>query len=342
MAIKLTGPEENSVLIDANITELILYHIDIKEHFHYARFYIDDVFFDELVIPRISTSKLVLQFSNLLLKTISFPIVQNASVFNYRLDRRLKIEIYKKKGSLTNLVNTFNYSLRYAAKPTNERFDNDLLSFIDVQADVLVVGERASIILPFYSLIEDNINVRLEDDHGTVLYNGFYSDNPPNRTFVIRFELITVPLASNALLLTIKAGTATITKKIRVFRNTLYAGKLVEFRNKFGFPIRVSLFGKLACKDDVTVTTYESGLGVLNTAEVKEETTFTLDTGYLTENERGIVSQIVNSLETKIKIGNEFVKCIPTVKSITTFTEGEFITQNQLSFKINKNPKIKN
>lgn len=341
MAIKLTGPAENSVLIDANITEIILSHTDLQEHYHFAKFYLDDVFFDELVIPRISTSKMVLQFSNLLLKSIVFPTIHDSSIINYRMDRRLRIEVFKNKQNASALVNTFNYTLRYSTQPTRDIFEASTLKFIDVAPDVFVIGTTPRILIPVYSLKVSNIHVQVIDDNGHIYYNGYYSTQPANKTFLIQlsFNLLET---SNYLTLKITSEVSSIKKHFRVLRNSLYEPKKIIFYNKFGYPVQVELFGKLAIKDDLVITSYENGLGILKTAEVKEETIFTVDTGYLTEKERGIVSQIVNSLDTKIKIGADFISCVPTVKSITTYTDGEFVTQNQLSFKLNKNPKFKN
>lgn len=341
MAIKLSGPSENSVLIDTNITEIILEHTDAQEHFHYAKFYIDDVFFDELIIPRISTSKLVLQFSNLLLKSMYFPVVTNDVLQAYRMDRSLKIEIFKKKNITATLVNTFLFSLRYATKPTTERFNAYNVTFINVEANVFVVSERFRLLLPFFHSESADINVTLIGDDGNVYLQDDFSFDANQRTFLLNKTINVLPTTA-VLELKIFHGNSYAIKHFRVMRNSLFESKKVLFYNKYGYPIEVELFGKLAIKDDLSVNTYENGFGVLKTAEVKEETTFTVDTGYLTEKERGIVSQIVNSLDTKIKIKNEFVECVPSVKSITTFTEGEFVTQNQLSFKINKNPKNRN
>lgn len=342
MAIKLTGPAENSVLIDANITEIILSHTDAQEHYHFAKFYIDDVLFDELVIPRISNSKMVLQFSNLLLKTIVFPEIEDdENVQAYRLDRNLRIEIFKKKNNVDNLVNTFNYKLRYATKGTKERFNAYNVTFIDVASEIFVVGERFRILLPFYHSNSSSFNVSIIGDDGHPYLIGNFSFDAVEKTFLICKNISVLP-TTNFLELRITHGNSYAVKHFKVLRNTLYNGKSVMFLNKYGYPLEIQLFGKLSTKDDFAITNYENGLGVLKTAEVKEETTFTVDTGYLTEKERGIVSQIVKSLDTKIKIGNDFISCVPSVKTLTTYTEGEFVTQNQLSFKLNKNPKFKN
>ena len=186
MAIKLTGPAENSVLIDANITEIILSHTDAQEHYHYAKFYIDNVLFDELVIPRISESKIVLQFSNLLLKTLVFPAIQNnVTIQSYRLDRILRIEVYKNKNNVNNLVNTFNYLLRYATKATNERFNAYNVTFINVDAQAFVIGEEFRLLLPFYHSNSANFNVTLIGDEGHSYMNQNFSFNVAEKTFLL-------------------------------------------------------------------------------------------------------------------------------------------------------------
>lgn len=341
MAIKLTGPAENSVLIDANITEIILEHTDNQEHYHYAKFYIDNVLFDELVIPRISTSKLVLQFSNFLLKTVAFPNVETDVIQAYRMDRNLKIEIFKNKNTIATLVNTFNYVLRYSTKPTLDKFDVDTwLNFIDVKAQVFVVNPKAKIVLPFYAKNTENISITVIDDNGLSLFNQeFYFTN--SNTFVLQLD-VDAPASSAYFALIIASGTVKIQKYFRILRNQIYKSKKIKFQNKFGFPILVEVFGKMATKDEFKYTIYKDGSSVLKMADIEEETTFSVDSGYLTENERSIISQIKNSLKTEIEHQGRFIECVSTTKSITTFTDGEFVTSNALTFEFNKNPKYKN
>lgn len=341
MAIKLTGPAENSVLIDANITEIILEHTDNQEHYHYAKFYIDNVLFDELVIPRISTSKLVLQFNNLLLKTVVFPNVETDVIQAYRMDRNLKIEIFKNKNTIATLVNTFNYVLRYSTKPTLKKWEGSKLMFIDYTVNTFVVSESTKILLPFYSSIRENIELLVVDNNDNILHQTTYTEENEINTFLVNLD-INVTSDTDFYTLQITAGAYVRKKRFRVLRNKMFKAKSVEFYNSFGFIIRVDLFGRLGVKDEYDYTTFKNGMDIYKTADVTEETIFSVNTGYLTENERGVIEEMVSSLDLKLRKDSVFISCIPNVKSITTFTEGEFVTQSELTFKMNKNPKFKN
>src|SRR5690606_27605654 len=75
MAVILSAPAQNSVLCDANITEIIIEDSSVFEHYT-ASVYINNKHYDHIVMPRIPkilTNRLVLEFDNLLLKYIDLP-----------------------------------------------------------------------------------------------------------------------------------------------------------------------------------------------------------------------------------------------------------------------------
>lgn len=340
MALKITAPPEDKILIDANITEITVEDTGLYQYY-FALIYINNEEFDHVVLPKFAASKMLLSFSNLIAKYAQLPNDIQTGLTPVFLDYDLKIELYKQLPSAV-LMDTFNYKLRYSVLPTNEQYHAQSLAFIAVDADMLVIGNQTTVQLPFFTL--DNhtdIRVRLIDNNYNFLYDQLIPNDENAHAFVcsIPFENTT---NADILMLEIKVGDQRITKNFRVLKNTVYENKKIRFYNRFGFPMVVDVFGKFTAKDELTYQKYQNAQGVYRTAEITTDTLLAIDTGYLLESEKAIVEQITQSLSVEIFHKGVFVPCVATTKAVTTFAEKEFHYTTQLQFEFNKNPKIKN
>jgi len=57
----ITAPTQNRVLNDANITEIIVEDLTAF-NFYSAKIYINDVLFDEVILPKFTASKVIFTF----------------------------------------------------------------------------------------------------------------------------------------------------------------------------------------------------------------------------------------------------------------------------------------
>lgn len=342
----ITAPIQNSILNDANITEIIVEDTTTFSHYQ-ANIYIDNVLFDSVVMPKIGNQQMILTFENLLLKYISLPDVQNVFIQRFALIRDLKIDILRYSFAVDHTIIatmfTRNYKLKYSVLPTAEKYENNQLAWIAVDADVLLVQPNTIIQLPFYIADPDLIiTAEAVKENGTVITSqattGFIS---ATKTLLLTLP-VNVPDDVDAYFFRIKAYNFVIEKKIRVVRNGFYKPKRIRFYNRFGMPVLVELFGKLTTKDEQTYFKYQNGMGYYNTAEIQTDTQVSIDTGHLLDSENAIVNQIASSLKVEIEIKGVFIPCVATLKTIPVINENEFINSAVLTFEFNKSPKIKN
>jgi|GEM_PF-4151314 len=344
MATLISAPAQNRILNDANITEIIVEDTTSFDHYR-ASFYVDGVYFEDVVMPRFTEAKMTLVFENILLKYITLNEVIDGIYFQkFRHIRNLRIDILRFNigFDFPFLEFTLNYKLLYSVLPTSEKFPRGFLSFIAVDADVLLVQPNTKIQLPVYANgIENTIICEAVTEDNVVLSAAYSSGIEENSTLLLSLD-VRAPDNINAYLFRVKYGSYIIQKKVRIIRNTLYRAKKIRFYNRYGMPVLVELFGKLITKDEQTHYRFQNSVGVYSTEEIQTNTQVSIDTGYLLNDERGIINQIASSNKIQIEIEDKFIPCIVTIKNVPQINEKEFVNSVQLTFEFNKNPKIKN
>jgi len=336
----IIAPTQNRVLNDANITEIIVEDLTAF-NFYSAKIYINNILFDEVILPKFTTSKVIFTFEKILLKYITLHKLTEDVLQVCDMIYDLKIELYKHY-TTTTLTETLNYKLLYCTYPTIDNYTNSSFDFIGVKPSIFVIGNESKIVLPFFSEnTTDDIRITLMDENYNFIYENTFANETESNSFIINLDFVNTTNA-DVLLLEVRVGANRISKKFRVLKNTFFEPKQVLFYNEFGFPIVANLFGKQVNKDDLTYFKYQNAFNNYKLAEIQTDVSVSVDTGYLTESELPIVEQITQSLSTFIKINNKFVECIATTKNITTISDNDFLKSSVLLFEYNKYPKIKN
>lgn len=340
----ISAPIQNSILNDANLTEIIVEDTTVFSHYE-ANIYIDNILFDSVIMPKVSSQKMVLTFDNLLLKYITLPEVNNALSFQgFNLIRNLKITIARFLVGIAVGVTqyTLNYKLKYSVLPTAEKYETAALSFVGVDPETFLVAPNTKIQLPiFANSVETIMVVEAVTPENVVLSTITGYGSQSNGLLLLSLDVVAPPNVSAYFFKVHYAG-LTIQKKFRVVRNGYYKPKRVRFYNRFGMPVLVELFGKLSAKDDQTYFKYQNGMGFYTMAEIQTDTQLSIDTGHLLDSEKAIVNQIASSLRVEIEINGVFTPCVATLKTIPVINENEFINSAVLTFEFNKSPKIKN
>lgn len=340
MPTVISAPVQNSVLNDANTTEIIIEDL-VEFDYYSAKIYLNNVLFDEVILPKFTNSNVIFRFENLLQKYITLVKVTDTILKDLEMIFDLKIELYRHQ-TATILFNTLNYKLLYCTHPKTENYTHSNFTFIGVEPDVMVIGNEGKIVLPFYTEnTTDDIRITLMDNNYNFYYENTFINAYNHHSLLFNFDFINTTNA-NSLLLEVRVGANRISKKFRVLKNTVFEPKQVLFYNEFGFPVVANLFGKQINKDDLTYFKYQNSSNNYKLAEIQTDVAVSVDTGYLTESEKPIVEQITQSLSTFIKINNQFVECIATTKTITTISDNDFLKSSVLQFEYNKYPKIKN
>lgn len=348
--VTLNAPTMNSILNDGNLTQM-MFQDTATDYLHYqARFYINNVEFDRVILPKITSSKMLLEFENLLLKNLSIPDTTSSTIQAFPMINELTIQIWKVitplivGGVSQILTSTFNYKLMYCSVSTNEKYYTHSLSFIGVDSNTLLIPENAMIQLPFHTTnTTEPIQIVLKSETNQII-SDISTPNPgTSRTYLANTNVY-VPTNIDSFLFQIIIGTDRITKRVRVLKNIRYYGKLIQFRNRFGMPMTAYLFGKRTTKSELNILSYKNSFNQLITAEVNEEFLETFDSGYYLHYEKNIIHQMVSSTYVRVYDDSKgmFIPCIVTTKNINVINENEFVESFQIQLKYNKYPKLKN
>lgn len=350
MATLISAPANNSILNDANTTEIIIQDNNNNYSNYEARLFVNNSYFDGLIFTKIHTNswfindkKMILSFENLLQKYLQIPAVTNQFIqpFPMLVDLRIDVQKLDLEGYPSSDF-TLNYKLKYSNQPTLEKYETEFLSFIAVDADVLLVQPNTMLQLPFFindpSLI---INVSAVTEDNVVLATKSTTGPQTSKTLLATLN-VDAPDDVNAYYFKISAYNFEIVKKIKVVRGNYYKPKKIRFANRFGMPMLVELFGKITAKNEHAFFNYQNNKYQYKTAEVSTDTSVTIDTGYLLESEKAIVDQIATSLNVEIEINEIFTPCVVNTKTIPVIAENEIHSSAQLMFEFNKNPKHKN
>lgn len=345
----ISAPIENTILNDANVTQFD-FEDTVNDFLYYqAYIFINNTLIDRVVLPRVSNYRMFLEFDNLLTKYLSIPEVGNETLQSFPMINNLRIEIHKFvrvtipiSHVASFLVKTFHYKLAYSYVSTDEQYYIQPLTFIGVDADCFVVSEKTTIRLPFYTInTTDDIVIKIEKENGDVLSQENISNPGIQRTYLANIE-VNAPADVSAYFFSVEVGDLKIQKKFRVFRSPLYEAKQVLFRNRFGMPMSLELFGKINTTGQLSTLSYQNNYNELITAEITEEVNIAIDTGYLLPSEMPSVSQLIKSYWVRIKYEDKYVPCIVSQKSIPIFSQNEFAKGYQLQFKFNNSKKFRN
>lgn len=349
MATVITAPVQNTILNDANLTEIIIEDNATTVSGYGANLNINGFLYDGVRMPKIMIGSILprrqffLNFNNLLLKSITHPTVTNQTVQNFNVINDLEIAIHHLDlQGYPHSAFTFNYKLKYSQFSTAERYELWPLSFIAVDPEVLLHQPQTTIQLPVYVRTKDlPITIEAVAEDNTVISAITYAMPLETNTVLLSLNVNT-PAHVNAYYFRVTQNGYSISKKIKVVRHNYFQPKKVRFFNRFGMPVLTELFGKITTKDEQTFHKYQNAQNIYNTAEVQQDRLITVDTGYLLEAEKAIVNQIASSLNVQVEVNGVFTPCVVTTKNVPVFTENEFISSTQLTFEFNPNPKLKN
>ena len=236
---------------------------------------------------------------------------------------------HKNKTSISNI--TLNdFRIMYSTKNI-EKLSFESFYFLGIP-NSMVISSNAVLSIPFF-VENKTLQILIHDQN----YNKIYSlDTPSLDGYYVIQKFLKLNYDVEFLIVTIKDSTREITKRIRVLKNTLFKPTNIRFRNQFGAIIYCQMFGELSETPSYKNNIYSNQNGLLYNAEVENESQITINTGYLLNDEKFIVEQILLSLDVEIEYEETYIKVVPGTKSIKNFVSNQWIQSNQLTFKFNK------
>jgi hypothetical protein len=225
--------------------------------------------------------------------------------------------------------------------------DTPSVQFLGVNPDVLNMSPTGKISIPFFCNANDeDIVLTLKNDIGTTLNTITNSAITGKKAYLYNFDLSSLTISDAILFLTldIAVGATTISKVFRLYRYAYsnYPVKELVFRNNFGYYIYVYLDGQLTIDKNLEIKSFEQNDYTDKVYEINEGQTYIINSGSLVENEKLIISQIVNSLDPKLFLNSTWYDLKPETKKVLDFKDRNHSYSENLTFKGSRSNFINN
>lgn len=346
----VASPALNRVLLDANNTEISISSTNGNGFYFRALIYIDDVLFDEQGWSRKTeflAVKDLVKLYNAYFQTQFIPFSVNGLIEQSHLKKKIRITIEERILVSDGLIETLNlpeFFLMYNVNPVY--FDDTTkIQILGIEPDVLQIPINGKITIPFYvRAINEEVYVEVRDNFGTILDTQSIAAFTEKKIYQYEFNLAGVNLASNTIYFetTITCGTITKTLQYRLMRLPDFPVKELYFKNNFGYYIPAYFDGELESQNEIKINDYQQLDGSSVIFEIEESSTYTINTGYLLQDERAIVNQIITSHEAFIKVKNHWQKIQTSTKKELEFRDKKHNYSQDLTFTFLKNGKVSN
>jgi hypothetical protein len=346
----IKAPALNRVLLDANNTEITIQSTNGAGYYFRALIYVDDVFFDEQGWSRkdaFTAVKDLVKLYNAYFETEFVPFSVNGLEEQTHLKKKIKITIEERilvSDTLIDSIDLPEFFFMYNVNPVY--FDDTTkIQVLGISPDVLQIPEKGKMRIPFsVKAIAEAVAVVVKDNFGTVLNTQNVASFTEKKIFQYEFDLSGVTLANNTIYFetTITCGTTTKILRYRLLSLPDFPVKELYFKNNFGYYIPAYFDGELEKQNNLKINDYQERDGSNVIFEIEESATYTINTGYLLQDERAIVNQVINSHEAFFKVNNQWRKIQTGTKKELEFRDKKHNYSQDLTFTFVKNGKVSN
>lgn len=346
----VSSPASNRVLLDANNTEITITSTNGNGYYFRAKIYINDVLFDEQGWSRqdeFTAVKDLVKLYNAYFSSVFVPFSANGLAEQTALKKKVSIVIEERNLSTDAVSATAtlpDFYFMYNAVPAHFS-DSDKIKVLGISATVNQVPDTGKMIIPFYvNATAEAVSVTVKDNFGTTLNTQTISTFTGKKVFLYQFDLSEVTLANNTLYFeaVISCGETTQTLQYRLIRFPNFAIKEIWFENNFGYFLPAYFDGEMKNENNLTISDYQQKDGSSVIFEIQEEATYTINTGYLLEDEKAIVNQVINSLEVWFLVNNNWQKINTKTKKQLEYRDSQNSYEEDLNFSFMKTGKISN
>jgi hypothetical protein len=331
MILKKT-PKAASVFFSSNEIELhVASELDANHYFE-IEILVDDVSFDTQSWAKINDIdcyiNLTNQFENIFVNPFVIPteiaIVRNDFLFK-------KITVVVKEYNVTTLLEVASETLPdfYIIKNTEiESFNAASEIYLLSKLNALnKISDSSQISIPFWVNTTD-VFLEIRDFNGQILESSSLETTLGIYEIKINVaDLITIGLSGFTVI--INNDTKINYSLVDFFR---YPVTTIAVQNKYGFFEIVSLFGKLIKKPVYSKTIKENYKEVATVVEDDVKYTYSLNSGYLSENQRKALDEINKSVNCYLYEDNTYKNVIPNTKNATLKQTNEFAVNSVISF----------
>ncbi len=344
------APVLNSVLLDANNTEITITSSNGAGHYFRALIEVDDVLFDTQGWSRkdafTSTKDLVKLYNAYFVSTFA-AFTANGLVEKTNLKKKISITINEHLLSTDAVVQTVDlpdFYIMYNARPV--AFDDTLkLQILGITPEVLQIPSNGKIRIPFIvKTVAEAVVVITKDNFGGIINTQTIASSTAKKIYQYDFDLSAIALTNNTIFFetSITCGATTIILRYRLMRFPDFPVKEIYFKNNFGYFIPAYFDGELETSNGFKIDDYQAADGSNIIFEIQEDATYTINTGSLLSDERAIVTQVANAYESYFKINNVWTKIQTSTKKEIDFRDKKHNYSQDLTFTFMKSGKVQN
>lgn len=345
----LKTPPANSVLLDANNSVISIQSTLGAGHYFRALIYINDVLFDEQGWSRqdnfTANKDLKKMYAAYFASTFT-PTIVGGLTEQTQFIKKVNITINEHVLATGAIVNTVNLPVFHIMHNQNpESFsDETKVQFLDIQPAVLQIPQTGQLSIPFF-VNANNESIVVKLYHLTTIVDTItLTEVTGKKAYLYKADLtaLTFPKAFEYLTLDISCGAAKVSKTFKFFILPNYSIKSIAFKNNFGFYLRSYFDGELEIVNDFKAETYTQIDGTDKTFEINENATYSINTGALLDNEKAIIRQVCNSLDTRFLYETKWLEILTKTKKFKEFKDNNHSFNEDLVFSFSKNRDIAN
>lgn len=344
------APVLNSVLLDANNTEITITSSNGAGHYFRALISVDNVLFDTQGWSRkdaFTSTKDLVKLYNAYFVSAFAAFTANGLVEKTNLKKKVSIVINEHLLSTDAIVQTVtlpDFYIMYNAKPVV--FDDNLkIQVLGISPAVVQIPTNGKIRIPFLvKSVAEAVIVITKDNFGDIINTQTIAASTAKKIYQYDFDLSGVALAANTTYFetTITCGSTTITLRYRLMLLPDFPVKELYFKNNFGYFIPAYFDGELETVNGFKIDDYQQADGSSVIFEIQEDVQYTINTGSLLSDERAIVTQVANAYEIYFKINNAWTKIQTSTKKELEFRDKKHNYSQDLTFTFSKSGKVQN
>ena len=357
MVTVLATPASGRIILDANNTVIKIQSTNGDGYYFRAKIYVDGILFDEQGWSRSDNHTAAKDLKGMLFyyfnPAFAGGIFANGISEQTDLKKLVSITIEEYNlisGTVVDTVELPSFYVIYSVKPFGFN-DTTKLMWLGVDTDQIVMPAVGAIRLPFYAssvatgITPPNLIVEIKTNSGTVLATYTVNAFAGKKVYLLRHQTLSLSYNVLYLIVTIKLGTATITKNIRINRLPNYPIKEIVYQNNFGYYLSAYLDGELETVDNYDRQSYETRTGDEKIYQIDQDVIYTINSGSFTDKEKAVMNMISNSLDCYFK-GDRGVSgyypVVPQTKKVTSFKDRQHQFDTDLTFKYNKGQEVAN
>jgi hypothetical protein len=317
-------PTANTYLLDGNSTPITVTSNNANGYFR-AKINIDDAPFDEQGWSRkddFTATKDLLYLLNAYFRPYFLGQFTTGLLEQTNFKKKTSIIIEERNINTDAILGNVTLPDFYLLYNVKSAVFNDLdkLYIFGLKSSQINMKSDGVIVIPFYvNANSENVKVTIYDDLDNIIHFQGVNNVTGKKVYIYTLKLSETPLVSSILYLKAKitVGTTKFEKIYTILRLPSYEVKEVVYQNNFGFYIPAYFDGDFEDTSGYKVESYERNDTSTAVYAVKENGSYTINTGNLSIMHKDIVNEIANSIDCYFNNDGKYLRVNTETKKST-------------------------